>query len=71
MLRARPAFFPAGFTAGSLNAAYDSSLRAEAEEIAVSDARMARNFPGSLWRVTLTAPGGTSFQMKFSFWKKQ
>ncbi len=71
MLRARPAFFPAGFTAGSLNAAYDSSLRAEAEEIAVSDARMARNFPGSLWRVTLTAPGGTSFRMKFSFWKKQ
>ena len=55
MMRNRPAFAPGGFVSGAVRAAYSPALHAEAEEIPVTDARMARNFPGSLWRVTLTA----------------
>lgn len=56
MLRNEPVFTPGGFTSGPLRAAYDPSLTAQAEEIPITDPRMARSFPGSLWRVTLTAP---------------
>jgi hypothetical protein len=35
---------------------FDETLKAACEEIPITDKRMAQNFPGSLWRVTLTSP---------------
>ena len=67
MLRNQPQFFPGGFTAGKLSAEYPENLQAEVEEIPVTDPRMARNFPGSLWRVKLTAEAAESFEAMFLF----
>ncbi len=58
MLRSRPVLSPGRFTCGPLTAAFDPCLEASLEEIPVTDPRMARSFPGSLWRLSLTAPAG-------------
>ncbi|MBR5110308.1 MAG: heparinase II/III family protein [Clostridia bacterium] len=70
MLRHRPAFFLGGFSSGAIRAEYPAGLHAEAEEIPIGDPRMARNFPGSLWRVTLSAPAEQAFKMAFLFRRK-
>ena len=40
-------------------------LRAEAEEIPVTDPRMARNWPGSLWRLKMTGAPGKDSRAEF------
>lgn len=55
MLRERPELSAGEARFGRLCLTFDPSLRAEAEELPVTDARMARSFPGSLWRLTLDA----------------
>ena len=67
MLRHAPVFGPAGFTSGPLRAEYDAALAAQAEEIPVTDPRMARSFPGSLWRVTLTASAAKRHRQTLRF----
>ena len=68
MLRHAPVFAPGGFTSGPLRAEYDPALAAQAEEIIIADSRMARSFPGSLWRVTLTAPAARRHRQTMRFY---
>ncbi|MBP3636395.1 MAG: heparinase II/III family protein [Clostridia bacterium] len=56
MLRHAPAVAEGMLRTGSIAMAVDADLAVDIEEIPVTDARMARNYPGSLWRVRLTAP---------------
>ena len=44
---------------------FDEALKLKCEEIPVTDSRMARSFPGSLWRVTLTAGANHMHNQKF------
>ena len=67
MLRNRPAFSGNALEAGILRILWPDGLRPEAEEIPVTDARMARSFPGSLWRVTLAADPAETFDCCFRF----
>lgn len=65
MLRSRPEIAGGEVRFGRLTLAFDSALEARAEEMPVTDARMARNFPGSLWRLTLRAPAARTHQQTF------
>lgn len=66
MLREKPALGEGRVCFGPLTLRYDGKLTARAEEIPVTDARMARNFPGSLWRLTLTGEPGCEQKQSFS-----
>ena len=55
MLRNRPALRPGRADFGALTMRFPPSLQAEATEYPVTDERMRRCFPGSVWRLTLTA----------------
>jgi hypothetical protein len=57
MLRHRPEISAGRLQTEKMVMRFDESLSASCEEIPITDLRMARNFPGSLWRVTLTSPG--------------
>lgn len=65
--RPRPERVEGGLRLGTVRMRYDGSLRCGVEEIPVTDPRMARNFPGSLWRVTLTAAPGERITQRFLF----
>ncbi len=72
MLRCKPAAKQAapGQTAlltGGVRLEADAPLHLEITEIPVTDARMARSFPGSLWRVTLLAAPATAHRVRFTF----
>jgi hypothetical protein len=41
-------------------------LQIQSEEIPVTDRRMARNFPGSLWRVCFTADPAAAHTLLFT-----
>ena len=47
----------------------DKGLTATVEEIPITDERMARNFPGSLFRLILTGKGRQDYQETFVFKK--
>ncbi len=55
MMRHQPDIRPGCVTAGGVRMTFDPALRAHAEEIPVDDVRMARCFPGSIWRLMLSA----------------
>ena len=55
MLRDEPRIAGGGVTAGGVTIMPDSTMPVEIEEIPVDDRRMARHFPGSLWRVRFIA----------------
>jgi hypothetical protein len=55
MLRDKPVLSPGITAAGDLVLEYERSLVPDYEEIPVTDQRMARNFPGCVYRLTLTA----------------
>ena len=55
MLRQRPCLRREDDLPAGIRMDVPEGLRYSAEEIPVTDARMARSFPGSLWRVVLTA----------------
>lgn len=56
MLRHRPEIAAGMMQTEKMIMRFDGSLIVSCEEIPVTDLSMARNFPGSLWRVTLTSP---------------
>jgi hypothetical protein len=56
MLRHHPEIAQGRLQTKKMVMRYDESLIASCWEIPITDKRMARNFPGSLWRVTLTSP---------------
>jgi hypothetical protein len=56
MLRRRPEITEGFLQTERMVMRFDGSLIASCEEVKITDACMARNFPGSLWRVTLTSP---------------
>ena len=63
MLRHAPSLDAGSIKAGEIELEYPPMLSPAAEEIPVEDPRMARSFPGSLWRVTLTAAADTAFDI--------
>ena len=65
MLRSRPDIADGQARFGRLALAFDPALEAKVEEMPVTDARMARNFPGSLWRLTLRAPAAITHKQTF------
>lgn len=65
LLRHRPVVQAGRITTGKLCMALESDLDCRAEEIPVTDERMAKHFPGSLWRLTLTAPAARSHTRTF------
>ena len=66
MLRHQPEVTPGCVRAGAIEMRCDAALAAEVEEIPVSDARMARCFPGSLWRLMLRSQAGTMHDETFT-----
>ena len=62
VLRQAPRFLADhAILSGLIRLDYPAGLTPAAEEIPVADPRMARSFPGSLWRVTLTAEPARRF----------
>lgn len=56
MLRCRPEIAQGMLQTEKMVMRFDESLNASCEEIPVTDKRMERSFPGSLWRVALSSP---------------
>ena len=67
LLREEPVWTEGRITAGKLRILCPEGLRFEKEEKPVTDARMARSWPGSLWRVTLRSEKTDRFRMDFAF----
>ena len=67
LLRERPVLQDGVLTFGSACLRFSPSLSLRVEERPVTDARMQQSFPGSLWRVCLTAPEAASLDLIFEF----
>ena len=67
LLRHEPVWQNGRITAGNLEIRCPEGLAFEAEEKPVTDPRMARNWPGSLWRVSLRSEKTDRFRMTFRF----
>ena len=67
MLRNAPALEKGMARAGKLAIRFDKALEATCQEIPVTDRRMAKNFPGSIYRLTLSAPAGLRHVQVFEF----
>ncbi len=67
LLREKPALRKGRITAGRLQIRFPEELKFSAEEKPVTDARMARNWPGSLWRVQLKSEETDRFRAVFDF----
>ena len=67
LLREKPEWINGTIRAGSLEIRCPEGLEFSAEEKPVTDARMARNWPGSLWRVKLTGALSERFEAQFLF----
>ena len=65
MLRSEPRLEPGRAVFGPLALCCSPQLIPHVEEIPVTDARMARSFPGSLWRLTLTGAPGCEQEQTF------
>lgn len=65
MLRHQPEVCDGSLKAGSVCLHFNAELTAAVEEIPITDARMQKNFPGSLWRVMLSAPPAESHRQAF------
>ena len=63
MLRHQPEISEGVVRTGALEIAFDPKLTAQAQEMPVTDARMARSFPGSLWRLTLNSSAACSHEI--------
>lgn len=66
MLRHQPTISQGSLIAGSIRLTYDDDLCLAAEELPITDARMAGSFPGSLWRIALTAHESTHHTRTFT-----
>lgn len=67
MLRREPKLKEGLAELGGVTMTFDPALKAMAEEMPVTDARMARNWPGSLWRLTLTASAAPEHHQTFQW----
>ena len=66
LLRHEPEIKDGGVCAGAIRLSPDRPMTIGIEEIPVTDPRMARNYPGSLWRVTFGAKEAA--QHRLGFW---
>ena len=66
MLRQRPELAPGAVRFGPLLLRHDQALSQKVQEMPVTDARLARNFPGSLWRLTLSTMPVTAIRKEFT-----
>ena len=67
LLRHQPAWEPGRIAAGNLLIRCPEHLTFFREEKPVTDPRMARNWPGSLWRVKLRSERTDRFRTCFAF----
>lgn len=65
LLRHAPMLRPREVDAGNVQIRHDESLSASVEPYPVEDARMARNYPGILYRLILCAKPGTAHHQTF------
>ena len=66
LLRHPPGIEGGAVVTGSLRIVCDGAPRIDLEEIPVSDPRMARSFPGSLWRARFTADAALSHDIRIA-----
>lgn len=71
MLREKPSLAPGNVTFGAMTMRHDAALTVQAEEMPVTDARMAKNYPGSLWRLMLTAEAAEIHEQAFTMERKE
>lgn len=67
LLRNKPVWKASKIVSGDLAILCPEGLGFGAEEKKITDPRMARNWPGSLWRVTLRSAQTDRFRMEFLF----
>lgn len=65
MLRHEPQLQPGAAVTDTVRMTFDPALKASVEEIPVEDPRMAGSFPGSLWRLMLTAEPSVQHTQQF------
>ena len=65
MLRKPPKLMTGKVEFGPLTLEHDEALEQSVTEMPVTDIRLKKNFPGSLWRLALKAKAGTSFDQHF------
>ncbi len=65
LLREEPRLKSGEVLAGRMRLRFPAALRAAARSIPVTDARMARSFPGEIWRLTLSAAPATAHEAEF------
>lgn len=65
LLRYAPLAAENAVRAGNVSLQWEAGLRCAIDEYSVQDERMARSYPGSLYRVALTAPPADTHRRKF------
>lgn len=71
MLRKKPRVEGDCVYSGAVCLRLPQDMRVEVEEIPVCDERMARNFPGSLWRLACTGPRAGTHHAVFTFGRRE
>jgi len=66
MLRKPPVCEAGKVTFGPLALHHDAALTQQVTEMPVTDVRLKKNFPGSLWRLALTAKPAAAFEQHFT-----
>ena len=66
MLREKPEISENTVISGTITMVFPAALTPSIEEIPVTDPRMARSFPGSLWRVLLTSAPANAIDAQFT-----
>ena len=69
LLREEPRLAEGCAAFSGLRMRFDGALSPLVEEIPITDPRMARHYPGSLWRLTLTAPASATHCQRFAIGK--
>jgi hypothetical protein len=71
MFRDQPVVNGSILNSGGVCLDIPDAFECSVEEIKVTDPRMARNYPGSLWRVLLTAPEANHFDIVWTFRREE
>ena len=66
MLREKPEISENTVISGTITMVFPAALTPSIEEIPITDPRMARSFPGSLWRVLLTSAPANAIDAQFT-----
>ena len=70
MLRHEPVVEKGRAVFGKLSMTFDPALSVSVEEIPVTDARMEKNFPGSVWRMELTSRKGKEHRFRIGICRR-